>query len=89
MGLFGGISFILLVFVSIYYGMKNHYTVIDPLLKKLNLAALLGLITYFFHGIFNAFLDQSKMAFLVFTALALIVWINQYREDETVSDKVV
>jgi O-antigen ligase len=88
MGLFGGISFVLLVFSSIYYGMQNHYKVMDPLLKKLNLAALLGLITYFFHGIFNAFLDQSKMAFLVFTALALIVWINQYKEDETVSSEV-
>lgn len=88
MGLFGGISFLLIVFASIYYGMQNHYSVHDPLLKKLNLAALLGLVTFFFHGIFNAFLDQSKMAFLVFTALALIVWINQYNEHETVSNQV-
>lgn len=89
MGLFGGISFVLIVFTSIYYGMQNHYKGKDPLLKKLNLAALLGLITYFFHGVFNAFLDQSKMAFLVFTALAMIVWINQYNEDETVPNKMV
>lgn len=83
-GLFGAISFLLLVFVSLYYGMENHYNLQDKLLKKLNLAALLGLITFYFHGIFNAFLDQSKMAFLVFTALAIIVWIHQNRKHETV-----
>jgi O-antigen ligase len=76
MGIGGLILFLIIVFGSIYYGMQNHYGLTDPLLKRINLGVLLGLITFYFHGIFNAFLDQSKMAFLVFTALGIIVWIN-------------
>jgi len=76
-GIIGFLIFIGIIFVSVYMGMNNHYTVSDPVLKALNLGALLGLITFYFHGLFNSFIDQSKMAFLVFTALATIVWINQ------------
>lgn len=76
-GIFGVIIFILTVFSSIYYGMQNHYRLIDPVLKQINLGILLGLITFYFHGVFNSFLDQSKMAFLYFSALSTIVWINQ------------
>lgn len=75
-GIFGAIIFLLTVFGAIYFGMKNHYTVEDPILKIINLGVLLGLVTYFFHGIFNSFMDQSKMAFLYYTGLGTIVWIN-------------
>jgi O-antigen ligase len=77
-GLFGLIIFLLTVFGSIYYGMQNHERCNDPLLRAINLGVLLGLVTYYFHGIFNSFMDQSKMGILYFTALGTIVWINQY-----------
>ncbi len=76
-GLLGGIIFLLIVFGAIYFGMKNHELLKDPLLRLLNLGVLLGLITYFFHGIFNSFMDQSKMAFLYFTGLGTLVWLSQ------------
>lgn len=75
-GIFGLLIFILTVFGAIYYGMKNHELLQDGYLRMLNLGVLLGLVTYFFHGIFNAFMDQSKMAFLYFAALGTIVWIQ-------------
>ena len=78
MGIIGFLIFLLTVFSSIYYGMVNHYSLKDPLLKAINLGVLLGLITFYFHGVFNSFIDQSKMAFLYFTGLGTIVWINQY-----------
>ena len=76
-GIFGGVIFLLIVFGAIYYGMKNHQVLEDPLLRILNLGILLGLVTYFFHGIFNSFMDQSKMAFLYFTGLGTLVWLSQ------------
>ena len=76
-GVFGGLLFLAIVFGSIYFGMKNHETLKDPLMRLLNLGVLLGLVTYFFHGIFNSFMDQSKMAFLYFTALGTIVYLYQ------------
>lgn len=76
-GLFGFIIFLLTVFGSVYYGMQNHQFVKDPLLHALNLGVLLGLVSFYFHGLFNSFIDQSKMSFLYFTALGTIVYINQ------------
>lgn len=76
-GIVGGILFLVLVLTTVYIGMQNHYSLDDGIMKSLNLAMLLGLITFFFHGIFNAFLDQSKMAFLVYSALGTIAFIHQ------------
>ncbi len=76
-GIFGGVIFLLIVFGAIFYGMKNHQVLEDPLLRILNLGILLGLTTYFFHGIFNSFMDQSKMAFLYFTGLGTLVWLSK------------
>ncbi len=76
-GLLGAIIFLCIVFSALYFGIKNHEQLEDPLLRLLNLGILLGLVTYFFHGIFNSFMDQSKMAFLYFSALGTLVWISQ------------
>lgn len=75
-GILGFLGFMALLLSSLYYGMQNHYRVTDPFLKLLNLGVLLGLITYYFHAVFNSFLDQNKMAFLVYASLGVIVWIN-------------
>ena len=75
-GILGFMAFLALLFSSLYYGMQNHYRVTDPFLRRLNLGVLLGLITYYFHAVFNSFLDQNKMAFLVYASLGVIVWIN-------------
>lgn len=81
-GIFGFIIFVLTVFASVYYGMQNHELARDIKLRAINLAVLLGLITFYFHGIFNSFIDQSKMGFLYFTALGTIVWISQKIKEE-------
>lgn len=39
-------------------------------------ALLLGLVTFYVHGMFNSFLDQDKMAVLVFPALAALAMID-------------
>src|SRR3989338_169493 len=75
-GILGFLGFMALLISSLYYGMQNHYCVTDPFLKRINLGVLLGLSTYYFHAVFNSFLDQNKMAFLVYASLGVIVWIN-------------
>lgn len=75
-GLFGAILFLLLVLAGVFCGMQNHYLLENGLTKTINLGVLLGFITFAFHGIFNSFLDQSKMAFLVYGSLATFVVIN-------------
>lgn len=76
MGIFGFLIFIVIVFSSLYFGMKNHYALEPSLLKSINLAILLGLVSFYFHGLFNSFIDQSKMGFLFYAGLGTIVAIN-------------
>lgn len=83
-GIVGFLWFLLMVFYSLHLGMKNHQLLSDPVMRTINLGVLMGLVTFYFHGLFNSFIDQSKMAFLVFTALATIVWINQNMKTTTV-----
>lgn len=75
-GIFGFVLFIVLVFTTIYFGMQNHYQLPSGVLKMVNLGVLLGMTTFFFHGIFNMFSDQIKMAFLIYSSFGVIVWIN-------------
>jgi O-antigen ligase len=69
----GAILFVAIVFSVIGYGMKVIYNERDRRLKLLLYGAVLGLITFYVHGIFNAFLDSEKMAVLVFGSIAVIV----------------
>ena len=81
-GIIGCILFLGIVLLSLYYGMQNHYSLEKGFLRRINLGVLLGLVSYYFHGIFNSFLDQSKLAFLFFAALGIIVWINLRLKNE-------
>lgn len=82
-GIVGFILFIVLVFTSIYFGMQNHYQLNPGILKMVNLGVLLGLTTFFFHGVFNMFNDQIKMASLVYTSFGVVVWINLFLKKQT------
>lgn len=75
-GLPGFISFIVLLFTTIAYGIRVYYKSSKPILKYMALAALLGFMTFFFHGMVNAFIDQAKIASLVFGSMAMFVAID-------------
>lgn len=85
-GILGFLLFITFVFVVVYFGIQNHYQLDNGILKKINLGVLLGLSTFFFHGIFNMFIDQIKMASLVYTSVGIIVWINLSLRSKTPSN---
>lgn len=68
----GFILFIVIVFSVIGYGMRVIYREKDKRNKLLLYGTVLGLITFYVHGIFNAFLDTDKMAVLVFGSIAII-----------------
>jgi O-antigen ligase len=72
-GLPGFISFLLWMFATVGFGMRAYYRARDKYLKNIILAALLGFMTFFFHGLVNSFIDQVKMASLVFGSIAIIV----------------
>jgi putative inorganic carbon (hco3(-)) transporter len=69
----GFVLFLLIVFSVIGYGMTVIYREKDRRNKLLLYGAVLGLVTFYVHGVFNAFLDMDKMAVLVFGSIAIIV----------------
>lgn len=69
----GLLLFLTIMFTVIGYGLRVIYRTHDRTQRNLALAALLGLITFYVHGIFNSFLDSDKMGALVFCAIAVIV----------------
>lgn len=83
-GVFGGLIYLVFVLASCYFGLKNHRKLKDTQLIRVNLGATLGLITYFVHGWFNLFSDQTKMAALLYISLALIVWISNLTKKESI-----
>ncbi len=76
-GFFGFIIFTFMVFYSLHLGLKNYYAYNSSSSKYVLLSVLLGLVTFYFHGIFNAFSDQDEMAFLYLGALATIYTFDQ------------
>lgn len=79
-GIVGFLLFVTFVFYSIHFGLKLYYKLQEPKLKLIVLSTLLGLSTFFFHGVFNSFIDQDEMASLVFMSLAVMVAIDVYHK---------
>lgn len=81
-GVLGFISIVALIAVVIYTGVRLYFRLKDTQLKMLVMSALLGLITYYIHGILNNYLDQDKAAMPFFALTAVIVAIDVYHREE-------
>lgn len=80
-GLPGLIIFSFIVLYSVFLGMKLYYRNISPQIRIIVLAILLGLTGFYVHGLFNSFIDQAKMASLVFTGLAVLTAVDIYHKE--------
>ncbi|MEM7103580.1 MAG: O-antigen ligase family protein [Bacteroidota bacterium] len=81
-GLPGFIIFLLLVCITISTGIKVTFGNHKEPLRLIGLGVLLGLTTFFFHGLLNAFWEQEKMAALVYPAMACLVAIDVFNRGE-------
>ncbi|MEZ4774387.1 MAG: O-antigen ligase family protein [Bacteroidia bacterium] len=77
-GVAGGLIVLLLVFFTV----KSGLTLIGkrPHETPLALGLWLSLITFWFHGFLNGFLDQDKMAVLVYGGMAGLVILNKNKD---------
>ena len=82
-GILGLIILLLLYLKSIQVAMRVLSKKITKEDRVLLFSASLGLTTFYIHGLFNAFSDSPKMAFLLFVSLAIIVYIdNKYSKGQ-------
>jgi hypothetical protein len=56
--------------------LKIIYRAVKKEERAMAMGAFLGLITFYVHGFFNAFLDSDKMGALVFGSMAVLVWLD-------------
>ena len=84
MGLLGFIIMVLLVIVLFYKGITLYIKFPKSELKTLLLFILLALVTYFFHGLLNNYLDTDKAAVPIYGACAIIIVLEQKLKGENV-----
>lgn len=77
-GVLGLVSFLILLITITYTAIHAYSRTTDKRLKTLLMGALLGLITYFIHGIMNNFLDTDKLSVPFWGFTAIIVAIDIY-----------
>lgn len=77
-GLFGAVSFLLIVILSSYTAIKLYSRLEDKAMKFYVMSLLLGLMTYFIHGMLNNFLDTDKASAPFWGFMAAIVTIDVY-----------
>ncbi|HDR68121.1 MAG TPA: hypothetical protein ENN61_03630 [Bacteroidaceae bacterium] len=81
-GLFGMISFILIVVLTIATGVRVYRKAHDRKIKILSIAILIGLITYYVHGLLNNFLDTDKSSALFWGYTAMLVAMDIFHVRE-------
>ena len=84
-GVLGLLTFLLIIGTVIYTAVQTYMRLNNPRLKSFVLGALLGLITYYIHGLLNNFLDTDKLSvpFWGFTAIIVALDIYSRKSEKT------
>lgn len=86
-GLFGLLTFLLIIGTVIYTAVNTYTRLNDVRLKAFVLTALVSLITYYIHGFLNNFLDTDKLSVPFWGFTAIIVAIDIYSKKEIGAQK--
>lgn len=81
-GVFGLISILLVIGTTIYTGIRVYYTSRRRSIRIFSLAILIGLFSYYFHGLLNNFLDTDKISVLFWGYTAMLVAMDLYHREE-------
>jgi putative inorganic carbon (HCO3(-)) transporter len=87
-GVFGMLSILLVIGTTIYTGIRVYYTSKRKSIRAFALAVLIGLISYYVHGLLNNFLDTDKISALFWGYTAMIVAMDVYHR-ETPEDEEI
>ncbi len=82
-GLFGALSFILLVFFAFRTGYRVYHQSKSKEIKEFTLYLILSLSSYFLHGVLNNFLDTDKASIPVWGFIAMLVALDVYYKDNS------
>lgn len=77
-GLPGALSIFLIFILTVITGFRVHFKTRKRKIKILSLAILLGLITYYVHGMLNNFLDTDKISVVFWGFTAILIAMDIY-----------
>ena len=80
-GVFGLLSLLLVIGTTIYTGIRVHFTSKRKSIRIISVAALIGLVSYYLHGLLNNFLDTDKISVLFWGYTAMLVAMDIYHRD--------
>ncbi|MFC2096364.1 O-antigen ligase family protein [Bacteroidota bacterium] len=80
-GVIGLLSFILIIFMAFRAGYRVYHHSNSKDIKQFALYIMLGLSTYFIHGILNNFLDTDKASVPVWGFIAMLVALDVYHHE--------
>lgn len=72
-GLIGMLSWLVVFLITIYKGMQLFYYSHSEKTRTIALAVVLGLITYYVHGVLNSYIDYDKVAVPLWGFCAILV----------------
>jgi len=81
-GVFGSLSMIAIVLLSVYTGFNVVYKSTDIWMKVTAITVLMGLATYVVHGILNNFLDTVKASVPFWGFTAILVFFDIYLKEK-------
>jgi putative inorganic carbon (hco3(-)) transporter len=82
MGVFGMVSFLLVIITTIITGIRVHLKAGSRAVRVLSLGVLTGLVTYYIHGVLNNFLDTDKASALFWGFTAMLVAMDVFHKEE-------
>jgi len=80
-GVFGLLSILFIVGTSIYTGIRVYLRSGNNRIRIFSLAVLVGLISYYLHGLLNNFLDTDKISVLFWGFTAMLVAMDVYHRE--------
>jgi O-antigen ligase len=83
-GILGMGSVLLIVFFAFRTGYRVYHQSQSKMVKELALFIMLGLSTYFIHGLLNNFLDTDKASVPVWGFMAMLVALDVYHKNSVI-----
>lgn len=89
-GVLGMLSMLFIVIATIFTGIRVHLKARSRSIKLFSLGILIGLITYYIHGVLNNFLDTDKASALFwgFTGMLVAMDVFHREREENVDKKI-
>jgi O-antigen ligase len=85
-GVFGLLSILMVIGTTLYTGIRVYFTSKKRSIRIFSLAVLVGLVSYYLHGLLNNFLDTDKISVLFWGFTAMLVAMDIYHRDRPEED---